>query len=329
MLLKIGSALFVMFLSATVFAQGGGSTGGSIGISLTALPQSPFKDTTGKFGYTALDLNARIPLFGTKSEGTRPRMKERKTDSSRHFYETSARVNFGWLPTDIGFLNTTRNFYNSSAGLGVAIGSGRNIYNISGNIGVAADGMVWQNNDTRYRFSGAFIVNHISKSGTVFQYGAAFTYAYGRPLLLPVLGMYKRISLGNKWSISGVLPFSVQVTDHIDNKQQLAFSLRPSGNRFQFANENNFTTTSPAVFMQLRQFQLAAVYTYKCSRYFSLAADAGLLFARKLKFTEQDDTKTILSQTTIKPGPSVKISLKYSLSHKRPGIAENDAMPNF
>ncbi|KAI9459580.1 hypothetical protein F5148DRAFT_1287109 [Russula earlei] len=327
--LKFFSALFCVIISASVFAQGGAATGGSIGVSFTALPQSSFKDTVGKFGYTALDISARIPLFGSKHQTAGRKKGAHLADSSRHFYETSARLGFGLLPIDIGFLNTTRNFYNSSAGVGVSIGSGKNIFSISANVGVAADGTVLQNNDTRYRFSGSFIVNHISQSGTVFQYGVAFTYAYGRPLPLPVLGMYKRISLGNKWSLSGVLPLSVQVTDHIDSKRQLAFSLRPSGNRFQFANENVFATTSPAVFMQLRQFQLAAVYTYKFSQYFSLGADAGLLFARKLKFTEQDDTKTILSQITIKPGPSFKISLRYSLPHKRPGIPENEAMNNY
>ena len=77
--LLLGSMLIL--LSAKAIAQGGVSllSNGSIGISYTLEPERKFKNANGGYKYNAVGLNAKIPLFGNRGNG------------SGHFYETSLR----------------------------------------------------------------------------------------------------------------------------------------------------------------------------------------------------------------------------------------------
>ncbi len=289
------------------------ASGSGIGLSYSILPNRDFKDTTGKFGYAAYGINAHVPLFGNRSKIK----DEIMSGEMPHFYETSLHASFESLPFTIGFITPSHQVYNGSAGLGLIFNSKKNIFIANAGIGIAADDQVIKNNDTRYRFSGAFIVNNRHSSTTTYMYGIVFTYAYGRPLPLPVLGIHKKFSATSKWSISGILPVSVQLNDKISKAQRLSFFVRPAGNRFQFSNQGSLPTTSSYAYMQVRQFQLGSSYNYKFSKSFSFNADAALLFGGSLKFTEESDTKTVLSQATIKPGPSLKIGIRYNFSKKR------------
>jgi hypothetical protein len=202
---------------------------------------------------------------------------------------------------------------------------------MNASIGVAADKGVIDNNNARYRFSGAFVINHQHSSKTIYEYGVAFTYAYGKPLPLPVLGI--RTKLSDNWTFSTLLPVDVSFINKLNAKTGLSFSIRPAGNRFQFDNtdKNNYYAFAPAgliqspstLFLQLREFQVAMGLNYKISKQFILNADAGFLLGGQMKFTNQDDPKTVFYETGVKPGGIFKIGLRYRFSHKGGNIQGN------
>jgi hypothetical protein len=289
-----------------------GLTGGSMGVSYTASPSQPFKDTSGGFGYHAFGVNISIPLFGNRHKTVDNMLQEGKP----HFYEVSGHAVFESMHSTIGFISTPRNIYQAAAGLnGLFYNGKKNIILADLNMGIASDGLTIQSNDVKYRFSGSFIVNHLQSSSLTWQYGVVLNYAYGRPLPLPVLGIRKKFA--KAWSFSAILPVSVQFTDRLTKNMNISFLLRPAGNRFQLQNQHDFNTASPAVYMQLRQFELGLSYLYRFSRQFSFGAEAGLLAGGKLKFTEMSDFKTVLYQTGMKPGAKCRLSLRYRLPHKK------------
>jgi hypothetical protein len=298
--------------SFSQFAQRMDMTGGGIGASYTVMPTRSFKDTTGGFGYQAFGGSLNLQLFGNRNK-----IAQNISDNkSPHFYQTSFHAGFESLNSTIGFVQTQRSFYTASAGLGGLFYNGKkNIFLIDASVGFASDQFVFQNNDVQYRFTGSFIVNHIHSASVMYFYGIAFSYAYGRPLPLPVLGIRKKFS--KKWSMTAILPLSVDFTDRMNKDMSLNFLLRPLGNRFQFENKNDFDTSSSTVYMQLRQFELGTSYIWRFAKQFSFSAEAGLLGGGNVKFTEINSPKTILYESGIKGGTKFRFSIRYLFTQKK------------
>ncbi len=289
-----------------------GST--SIGISYTGVPAQSFKDTSGGFGYHAFGVNVNVPLFGNRDKI----MENLKKDGKLHFYQVAAHGSFETFRATVGFLKEQRNFYAASAGLGGMFSAGKkNVILADASMGIATDGLVIKGDDLKYRFTGSFIVNNRHSASVSYQYGIVFTYAYGRPLPLPVLGIRKKFS--DTWTFSAILPVSIQFTDKLSKDMNISFLIRPAGNRFQLQNKNDFSTTSSNVYLQLRQFELGASWQYRFAKQFSLGAELGLLGGGKLKVTEPENIKTILYTASTKPGARLRVSLRYSLPHKKTG----------
>lgn len=305
--------LFVACVMSTAcMAQRMDITGGSIGLAYTAAPSQRFKDTSGGFGYGAIAANISVPLLGNRHK----RLQQPLQDGNSHFYEFSGHAAFESLHTTIGVVETARTIYQASAGLnGLFFNGSKNIVLADLSVGIAGDALTIQHSDIRYRFSGAFIVNHLQNASLTWQYGVVFSYAYGRPLPLPVLGIRKKFA--KTWSFFAILPVSLQVTDRFNKDMSIGFLLRPAGNRFQLANQHDFVTSSPTVYMQVRQFSLGASYLYRFTRQFSFGAEAGLLAGGKLKFTEVDNNKNILYQAAMKPGATFRFSLRYRLQYRK------------
>ncbi len=310
-ILKLSTSFALVAIVNCGFAQRMELNEGSIAVNYTLLPTQAFKDTTGNLQSHAIGGSISIPLFGNRSN------KSSKQQGSG-FYQTSLHTSFESSEQTIGFIKneTQRTFYNGAVGInGFFFNGKKDFFLVDAAMGIASDRASTQSNDLRYRFSGSFIVNHIQNPTLTYQYGIVLTYAYGRPLPLPVLGIRKKLS--DTWTLSAVLPVSVQVSGRLNKKMRLSLSLRPEGNRFQFQNQNDFTSTESVLYMQLRQFQLGASYTYRFAKSFSVGAEAGLLFGGKLKFTDPQNTKTILYQTGVNAGSRLRFSLRYHLPNKK------------
>ena len=295
--------LFILF-SVKSMAQGFSSfNGGSIGFTSTIEPERKYKDSVGSYQYHSIGFNARVPLFGKHDKTT------------KHFYETSLNTELQSSSASYGFLRNSSAFIHGSLGLGAIIyNGGKNILMANAAIGIAADQFTFDNNNTRYRFSGSFIVNHLHSSTTIYQYGAALTYAYGRPLLLPILGIRTKIS--SSWTLSAILPAELSFIDKLNAKTGLSFSLRPSGNRFQFNNQGYFNTSSSTLYLQLREFQLGTAIYYKLTKDFTVSGDVGFLVGGKLQFTKQDSPSTVLYKTALNAGSVIRFSLRYRIPRK-------------
>ena len=86
------------------------------------------------------------------------------------------------------------------------------------------------------------------------------------------------------WTFSTILPVEISFIDRINAKTGLSFSIRPSGNRFQFDNQSNFATASSTVYLQLREFHLGTSLFYKFAKDFTISGEAGLLLGGKMNF---------------------------------------------
>ncbi len=310
---QIAACAFFLTASYCGFSQRMDLTGGSIGISYTVLPTQSLKDTSGGFGYHAFGVNLNIPLFGNRYKIVANTLQ----DGHPHFYQVSGHANFESMQSNIGFITpASRTIYQAGAGFGGLFYNGKkNIILADLNMGISSDGLAIKNDDLKFRYSGSFIVNHIHNSTVMYQYGLVLNYAFGRPLPLPVLGIRKKFA--KNWTFSAILPVSLQLADRLNKKMSVSVSIRPSGNRFQLENRQNFNTTSSSVYMQLRQFELGLSYQYRFAKQFSFGAEAGLLAGGKLRFTEPNDNKTIIYQSGIKPGARFRFSLRYHLPHKK------------
>ncbi len=314
----IFTCILVFSVSLNIFSQrmdGAGGGNSSIGISYTGVPVQSFKDTSGGFGYHALGLNISLPLFSNRDKIVDNMQK----DGKMHFYQVSGRAAFDAFHSTIGFLKDQRNFYAASAGLGGIFSSGKKSFiSTEATIGIAADDEVIKGNDLKYRFAGSFIVNNRHSATVMYQYGIVFTYAFGRPLPLPVLGIRKKFS--KTWTFSAILPAVIQFTDRLNKQMSVSFLIRPVGNRFQLQNKNDFyNSPSSTVYLQLRQFELGASWQYRFAKQFSLSADAGFLSGGKIKITEPEDIKTIVYSANTKAGVRFRVSLRYHLPHKKTG----------
>ncbi|MCX6204773.1 MAG: DUF6268 family outer membrane beta-barrel protein [Bacteroidetes bacterium] len=295
--------LFILF-SVKGMAQGFSSfNGGSIGITSIIEPERKSKDSVGSYQYHSVGFNARIPLIAKLDKTT------------KHFYEISLNTDLQSGSAGFGFLGNSRALIQGTLGLGAIIyNGGKNILMTNAAIGLAADQFTIDNNNSRYRFSGSFIVNHLHSSTTIYQYGAALTYAYGRPLLLPIFGIRTKIS--SNWTLSAILPVELSFIDKLNAKTGLSFSLRPSGNRFQFDNKEYFNTSLSTLYLQLRDFQLGTAIYYKITKDFTVSGDVGFLVGGKLQFTQQDSPSTVLYKTTLNPGSVFRFSLRYRIPRK-------------
>lgn len=292
-------SMFKMAVSQGTFSF----TGSNIGLTYTLAPERGFKNAAGGYGYHTTGINTKLRLFGKHVTG------------ATGFYDVFLQGNLQATTASFGFLKNDREFLGGSLGVGMAMFNGhKNFYLVDFSAGASAEKTIIDRGDTRYRMSGAFIVNHLHSTTTIYQYGLALTYAYGRPLVLPVIGI--RTKLSTNWTFSTILPVEASFTDKLSNKLRLAFSIRPSGNRFQFANEGNFTSPSKDVFLQLREFLVGAALHYTSGHDFTFSAETGLLVGGSLKFAEQDDTKSTVYEMGVKPGALFRLSARYRLPRK-------------
>jgi hypothetical protein len=274
---------------------------GSISLFFIQQPERSFKSGSNKYTYQSIGLNAKIPLFGYANYKT------------RHLFQTFLQADVQTANAQFGALSNSRQFINSSLGISGLYYSGRkNSYLFHIGIGEAADTKVIEHSNMLLRVNGSFIVHHRQNDKTSYLYGAVFTYAFGKPLPLPVLGI--RTKLSEQWIFTGILPAEISFTDKLNQHSGISLLIRPSGNRFQFDNQNNFATGSSTVFMQLRDFLLAGHYYYHVSSAFTIDGEAGFLLGGKLNFIEQENKNQTVYAASLKAGLLFKLSLKYRFS---------------
>lgn len=138
-------------------------------------------------------------------------------------------------------------------------------------------------------------------------YGGAVTYLFGRQSVLPALGMLWNPS--PNWFISGALPFSVRVSQHVSEKVRMNYLLYAAGQRYRFANDGQFPGQDPIVYQRMRESHLGAEIEYRPSRDWSILGQGGIAGGRRLSFADlgEDD----FFDSKIDPAPYVRVGVRY------------------
>ncbi|HUD72611.1 MAG TPA: DUF6268 family outer membrane beta-barrel protein [Dongiaceae bacterium] len=145
------------------------------------------------------------------------------------------------------------------------------------------------------------------KSRTLaFVYGGAVTYLFGRESVLPAFGVLWNPS--PNWFISGALPFSVRVSQHVSEKVRFNYLLYAAGQRYRFANDGTFPGQDEVVFQRMRETHLGAEIEYRPSHDWAILGQAGIAGGRRLSFADQGEEDFFDSK--IDPAPYVKVGVR-------------------
>jgi hypothetical protein len=151
------------------------------------------------------------------------------------------------------------------------------------------------------------------KSDTItFIYGGAYSFVYGRGLLLPAFGLIWTPSA--TWSLTGAVPFYWRLSQKFNEQFRLNYLLYAAGQRYGFKNDNDFAgTTDDKVYERVREQRLAAEAEYHPARGFTLLLQAGFAVARRLGFSTLDSSTLDLLDEQIKPAPYARLAFRFPL----------------
>ncbi|HYV18079.1 MAG TPA: hypothetical protein VFC25_03505 [Verrucomicrobiae bacterium] len=174
---------------------------------------------------------------------------------------------------------------------------------------------------------------HKSDSAWTFVYGGAYSFVYGRGLLLPAFGF---IWVPNPtWALSGIVPFGWRLSQRVGGTTFLNYVLWVSGQRYGFNNDGVFSQCTgltdsgcipqnfrdDKVYERVREQHVGVELETGRGRPVSFLAQAGLAFARNMAFTpiETGHDKSIESvpdsivDEGIDPAPYLRLSFRFPL----------------
>jgi len=246
-----------------------------VDISGETFQDKPFDGTTpGEYGADTLSFAANIPLGKTHVRW------DRKYRASQFF----AHVVASRATPDITFLTgEPRKLYTGLlAASGVWLSRNNNLYVASAGGSFAEDDHTIR--DLKGRFYALFLGTHKIRETFTLVYGGAATYQFARGLALPVIGAVWWIN--PKWTLVGILPFSVAASYRVRDNLSLLLSLGFSGNRYRFSNQGEFPGRPETVFLSTLQSRATAQLDWKAGRNVSLYVQGGTVTTVQLVFSE-------------------------------------------
>jgi hypothetical protein len=269
----------------------------SVEVSGWRTPETEYKDVPGEFGQSAVAVSAILPLGGTRIDAS-------QGVSGRQFF-LSARLESG--TAEVGFLG--RDPQLASGGLrvdGLFLGRGGNLYLAGVGASFAEDTDGEGGVDPRLAAFG--LATRRTQGGTLWLYGAAFSYAYGRPLVLPLLGARWRLS--EDWSLLAALPFNARARWRASDRLALGFGIAPRGNRFRIDNQGSFPGEPEIVYMRVGQLATTAELEYRpagpAGRH-AFLVEAGSLIARRITFDRSTDVDDTIVEADLEPAGILRL----------------------
>jgi hypothetical protein len=145
--------------------------------------------------------------------------------------------------------------------------------------------------DATLRYAGLFLYNR--KVNNIFSYklGATFTYLFGEPLLLPILGF--RYQTSQKSMLNVHFPYSLNWKKQTKIPTLFyGFSLKPTGGINQYQNKLSVDTTNQTLILRRRNIVLTIdlkIINNKSAFLFQL----GININPKVQFTNQNNTEVV------------------------------------
>src|SRR6267142_468188 len=193
----------------------------TVSVSALAEPNADFKDADGQFRANNFTLGTNIPLGGVHIHT--------KGDLVAHQILLTALAGTGSQTIDSPALELTPRLYTGLLAGSVLFGTRKgNLY--YGSLGASFAEEDDAEGGPQARPYGLFLGSFRNSHGVMFTYGAAFTYLFGRGLLLPAFGVVW--SPNPTWTISGFLPFSWRFTQKLSDKFRMNYLLNAAGQQY-------------------------------------------------------------------------------------------------
>jgi hypothetical protein len=165
------------------------------------------------------------------------------------------------------------------------------------------------------RMSGLAVLRRKAGYNWGYQVGAVYTYAYGKGIPLPVLGLY--IVFRNKSRLNIAPLLNITYTLRAGERSVASFRLAPTGGVYQYESTAPAQAGALHTFRQ-RAYRLQATYTYRKSRNLSLVGGAGMLVKRTLTYP---DIRS--GMINIKSGLQFSLGIKYTFGEPlKPGSVD-------
>jgi len=145
--------------------------------------------------------------------------------------------------------------------------------------------------DALMRYSGIFIFNRKVNQKFSYKVGTTFTYIFGEPLLLPILGFSLKTSPSSKLNV--VLPLNINWRKNSKiNKFSYGFSLGANGGINRYQNKLSVDTTNTILILRRRSLQFISDLRIK-NKNNTIIFQLGFNANQKVSFTNQNDNAVV------------------------------------
>lgn len=157
---------------------------------------------------------------------------------------------------NFGADNLNRTIINTKLGLlSIFNTSAKNTFTISVNTFANEDEYTLPN--ASYRYSGLLMFNRKINNKFSYRIGLTFTYLFGEPLLLPILGLKYKTS--NKSILNVVLPLIINWKKQTKiNNLFYGFSLKPNGGINKYQNKLSVDSSNTTLILRRKSIQFTA-----------------------------------------------------------------------
>lgn len=186
--------------------------------------------------------------------------------------------------------NLNRVLVNFRLGLnGLFITSNKNSILVNTTVFANEDEYTFQ--DALMRYSGIFIFNRKVNQKFSYKVGTTFTYIFGEPLLLPILGFSLKTSPSSKLNV--VLPLNINWRKNSKiNKFSYGFSLGANGGINRYQNKLSVDTTNTILILRRRSLQFISDLRIK-NKNNTIIFQLGFNANQKVSFTNQNDNAVV------------------------------------
>jgi len=176
--------------------------------------------------------------------------------------------------------------------------------------------------DPDIRGSAIYFGTYRKSDAWTFIYGGAYSFVYGRGLLLPAFGIIW--TPNRNWTLSGVFPFGWRLSQKLGETTFLNYVVWVSGQRYGFENDGTFAVPgefrSDKVYERVREQHLGAELELGRGKPFSFLVQGGIAVARRLAFTPIESRgggiespPDALVDDAIDPAPYLRLSVRVPL----------------
>ncbi len=299
--------LLLLTVSSVAFGQDKKFLNPQLKFSAEYLPSSDLKDVADEsFSYGKAQLGLVYPLISRRFSLT--------NDLEYKAFAVLINANGTYALPDYSFLNTTHQLISAVAGPSIIYNTGnKNTWLAGFTVGMAQDLELLS--QTQIRFTGHALFKHKVSGNFSYHLGVVYSFVYGQPLPLPLIGCVVRTSNKSKLKIS--LPLSVAFYYKTNAYDMLSLFIQPDGDQYNFSaiGDTVFAGRDPlALRMRYRSFKSGLSYKIGVNDRWFITPEVGLSLARKITFTEGSitDKKTFIS-ADVKPGPYVKLGVRFLL----------------